>query len=164
MKEDGTVVVRTRTACERIGASDILVGVLDSAVPSGVAYAQVLPSDWTNYYPTGLVALPTIGLDQELKATVQDGNGFYTGASQVPSDTNRLAYYESKVEGDSGHGSFILVGTNVVFRTHWVTGGAGWGPENVDYHEEINAAITNLGANGYYLEDVDLTGYTDWSL
>ncbi len=48
----GTLVGRTLSALVQAGSTDLCVGYLSSAVPSGFTWARVLPTDWRRYLPS----------------------------------------------------------------------------------------------------------------
>ena len=64
----------------------------------------MLPDEWADYIRHLNIGLPTLGLDQEEKRLVQDLYSLGTSAvHRTPSDSQRLAFYESKITGDSGN-------------------------------------------------------------
>ena len=168
VKMDGTVVDRTMTAREYLGDApqpwgdpiwdDICVGVLDSDVPAGINFCKILPDTFSNHFsyykPKGAMAL-----DQEEKATVVDANpgGAWASAFE-PTDSQRLAFYEEKISGDSGNPIFWIIDGELILISTITWGGPGSGPCYVYKTTEINAAMTSLGG-GYQLTTKDLSAY-----
>jgi hypothetical protein len=169
---DGTVVNRTMTAKLTHPSyvpyfPDITVGVLDSDVPESIAFARILPADWADYLPSQNTfndgRLPTLTLDQEEKALVTD---WYREAAMTsfitPSDPQRLAFYESKIGGDSGNPAILPVNGLPVILTVWTYGGAGSGSSIREQKTAINTMMTTLGG-GYQLTEIDLSGFTNFA-
>lgn len=166
VKADGTVVTRTMTARSSVPGtySDLTVGVLDSDVPAGIAFAKVLPVDYdTAKMPGVRNRVPALKLDQEKKASVADyygTNGFWS-ICLLPTDPQRLAMYEEVVVGDSGSPSFLIVNGGPVLTHVMLFGGPGAGGLFTDNRAGVNAAMTALGG-GYQLTDADLSGFTSY--
>lgn len=169
VQADNTIVTRTVTAVLTHPSyvpyfPDIQVGVLSSDVPEGITFARVLPADWAEHLPLlNLVrSLPCLCLDQEEKALVTDLSNLGNSANFVaPSQLNfaqRLAFYESKVGGDSGNPAFLIVNDELVLLTVWTYGGAGSGTFVTPQIAAINAMMTALGG-GYQLTEADLSGF-----
>lgn len=168
---NGTVVNRTMTAKMRHPDynphyPDLTIGVLDSDVPNTIGFAKILPADWENYFPSldnQTYALPSVGLDQEEKATIQDLYALGTMvSSKRPIDSKRLALYEDKITGDSGNPMFIIINDEPVILTVWTYGGSGSGT-SIAYHKNtINSIMTTLGG-GYQLTEADLSNYNSYT-
>lgn len=161
---DNTVVTRTMTAKESITGTDLTIGLLDSDLPASIEPVKMLPASYEDRLPTGLAYVPTLCLDQEEKALVTDGGS--TGEMtvfSVPTDADRLTFYEPKISGDSGNPAFLVIGGELALISTWWYGGAGSGPFVPQWRTEIEAAITSLGANGHSLTDIDLSGYTNFA-
>lgn len=165
------VVTRTMTAKASLPVvagyyPDITVGVLDSDVPEGIAFAKVLPGDWEDYMPSPgpTRRIPALTLDQEAKALVSDlvhvadstDHPFATFARPV--DPALTPWYEDKVGGDSGQPAFLIINDELVLLTVWTFGGGGSGTSIVRNKDAINALMTSLGG-GYQLTEVDLSGF-----
>lgn len=173
VKGDNTVVERTISSKQNVGpsnvsdgyATDLTVALLDSDVPAGISYAKVLPSGYSSYLPSlsSQYPIPALCLDQEEKAIVTDAYLLSTMATfRVPFDSQRLAYYEAKVSGDSGNPAFLIINDELVLITCWTFGGAGAGSNIANLHSEINSAMTSLGG-GYTLTEADLSGFASYS-
>lgn len=165
IQEDGTVVNRTMTAKQSIAETDITIGVLDSDVPAGISFAKILPQDWPDYVPNIEERVPSLVLDQQEKALVNDVNiadvnslfGF-----RSPVDAQRSIFYEDKIGGDSGNPAFFVINDELVILTCWWYGGAGSGPDIAYFKDQINTIMTSLGG-GYQLTEIDLNSFTNFS-
>lgn len=151
---------------------DITVGALDSDVPTGatgISFARVLPNAFTGKLPGSLAKIPVIRLDQEEKALVGDltsitsGAGFYgaTVVCAVPTDSQRLLFYENLIGGDSSNPCCMIVSGKLVLLNVWTFGGAGQGTSLTYYKSQINTIMSGLGGN-YALTDVDLGGFPSY--
>jgi hypothetical protein len=169
---DGTVVNRTMTAKlthpnYAPHFPDITIGVLDSDVPETISFARVLPDDWADYLPSQNSSndgrLPTLTLDQEEKALVTDWYRETTMTSFItPSDPQRLAFYESKISGDSGNPAILPVNGLPVILTVWTYGGAGSGSSIREQKTAINTMMNSLGG-GYQLTEIDLSSFPSYA-
>lgn len=175
VKMDGTVV--TRTITHRLTHPsyvpyypDLTIGLLDSDVPAGVSHAKVLPSNYADYLPAGLlsaVRVPALCLDQEEKALITDLsylNASEAGFTYPAFASARHAYYEDKVPNDSGNPAFLIINDELVLLTVWTYGGPGRGTNVATHRADINSMITNVDAaagisTGYSLTTQDLSGF-----
>lgn len=149
---------------------DFVVGLLDSDVPAGIGFAKVLPENYATKFPNVSTygQIPCICFDQEEKAPVQDWAGLYVANTGLdycqfaqPVDAQRLAFFESKIVGDSGNPSFIVINGEAVLLTVLTYGGAGGGTELPPRISELNAMMTTLGG-GYQLTEADLSGFPNY--
>lgn len=154
---------------------DFQVLLLDSAVPTNrITPAKVLPANWRTYLPTDILDIPTAGLDQEEKMTVQNGQrvSFSTGNKVTSFNTPgtntpaRVLYFENKIGGDSGNPALLIPpdGSAPVLLTVWTFGGAGGGTSVTDFVSGLNSAIHNIdstaGTNtGFQLQTYDLSTF-----
>ncbi|KAK3098553.1 hypothetical protein FSP39_020562 [Pinctada imbricata] len=88
----------------------MVIGLLDSDVPSSISISKVLPRNFTTlntYHP--YVYLPVLSTDFEEKALVDDFAYMRDTmmALRRPHSQLRLPYYETKIVGDSGNPSFF---------------------------------------------------------
>lgn len=173
VKSDNTVITRTISGLNTLSQTgpdypDFTIALLDSDVPSGIAFAKVLPDNFKDYLPDDIAAarIPCAATDQEEKLLVQDVatiplNATVTEycAMQVPVSLLRLAFYENKVGGDSGNPAFWIIEGQLVLLTLWAYGqNGGAGTSVTDFKTEINAAMTSLGG-GYSLTEVNLSSF-----
>jgi hypothetical protein len=168
---DGTVVNRTMTAKLTHPSyvpyfPDITVGVLDSDVPEPIAFARILPDNYEAKLPSQNAfndgRLPTLTLDQEEKALVTDWyRELNSTLFTIPSNLQRLAFYEHKISGDSGNPAILPVNGLPVLLTVWTYGGAGSGSSVRAQKTAINAMMTQLGG-GYQLTEIDLSGFPSY--
>jgi hypothetical protein len=163
---DNTVANRTMTARQRVGTTDIMVGVLSSDVPASIGFAKVLPSDWTDYLPSLGYDVPVLVTDQQEKALVFDwaacdaSDGDEGLQLRTPFDATRLGFREAIVDGDSGNPVCLIVDDELVLLSTLYTNQPA-GPCIHDNATDINAAMTSLGG-GYSLTEADLSGFTDY--
>lgn len=160
VKADGTCVVRTITAVTYIPGTDIRIGLLDSDVPSGIAFARVLPTSWLNKLPTLTTRrVPAARITQLMQLTVTDMwlSGITTHAE--PAAPARTDWYRAAYSGDSGTPGFLIIAGQMVLLNAAYSPGGGSGPFLTAYHAEINTALTSLGG-GHQLTDVDLSAFT----
>lgn len=163
---DGTVVNRIMTAKQSIDETDITIGVLDSDVPAGISFAKIMPLNWVDYAPNLEERLPTLALDQQEKALINDINSFNVDSGIVgfrsPIDPQRSIFYEDKIGGDSGNPAFLIINNELAILTCWWFGGAGSGPNISYFKDQINSIMTSLGG-GYQLTEIDLSSFTNFS-
>lgn len=162
---DGSDVTTTRTvdSVTSVAGTDILVGKLNAALPAGVDFARVMPTNIAEYLPTlHLFGLPVCSSDQKKRVYCRNLRSL---GSQVicepPNVASRLSYYMEAISGDSGSPCFALVADKMVLLCAWLSGGGGSGPSITNYTTEINAAMATLGG-GYTLTAVDLSAYTQF--
>jgi hypothetical protein len=165
---DNTVITRELTGFVTVG-TDLLVGVLDSDVPSSISFAKILPAGFKSRLSTNLAAarIPVLATDQEEKLIVVDlhtvDHDNAIGESclmQVPVSALRSSFSELLVGGDSGNPAFWVINGDMVMLTVWrSSSGGGYGVSIPAYTAEINAAMTTLGG-GYQLTEVDLSGFS----
>jgi len=158
------VVTRTVVNSQRIGTTDLRIGVLDSDV-TGCTFAKVLPDDWATYIPTNGLEIPCLALDQQEKALVTDLYRVVSGggtAFQVPTDATRLTFYESLIPGDSGNPAFLIINGELVILTVWEFGGAGRGSSVTANKAAIEAAMVALGGTYTTLTAIDLSGFNSY--
>ena len=151
--------------------TDLRIGLLDSDVPTNqVAFARVLPSNYTNYFPhslnaIGSNAIPSLCLDQEEHAEVADIQAVSTGPMDIgtivfrtPTNPMEQHFYgNGRVSGDSGQPAFLVINGQLVIVTVWTSGGPGAGNFIHDC-DAINSVMSQLGG-GYRLTPIDLGGF-----
>lgn len=174
---DGTVIERTLTGRSTLEGHvpdlwsdsyiDIMVGVLDSDLPSSIGFAKVLPDNWTSYLPgmggPDYKRIPCLSTDQQEKALVRDfwkDDGIYEICLR-PADAKRLEFYEDWIPGDSGSQVMMLDGDDPVLLFMATNGGAGRGRSVFAEKEKINSTMTTLGG-GYQLTPADFSGFTNF--
>jgi len=150
IKRDGTLVTRNLSdGIKNIGGSDpsgFRVLYCNSDLPSGIATYPVM----AGAIPTGT---PLIKLDQQNQALIADL--FTLDLLMVqPTSPTRDQYYEVSIPGDSGSPVFAVSGTQLIYLTSLVTGGAGGGPFVRNYLSSIVDACRTLDARNAQ------TGYT----
>ena len=158
IEQDGTIHERTAVGLQKSNSSflmgDLSIVVLDQDLPGSITPCRVMPADNEDYLVNNRDNRPpSIGLEQEEKATIQDWRG--GGSHLKPTAADRLIFYEDKITGDSSDPAFLVLNGELVLTTVWTSGGAGGGTPVADNIQTINAAIASLDqAAG------DITGYT----
>jgi hypothetical protein len=150
--------------------SDITVGVLNEDVPSSISFCKVLPSNFSDYLPTGISLIGALGLDQQERATVIDMRAFATDliTFDYPVNTNKSVLYFGKFSGDSGNPAFLIINNELILLTVWTYGNAGAGTFLSLYIDLINQMIADVdvlasnGGTGYTLSTADLSGFTNY--
>lgn len=160
VKTDGTCVVRTISAVTYVPGTDIRIGLLDSAVPAGIAFARVLPTTWATKLPTlATRPVPAVRITQSMQLVVNDLYRLGIMSDCGPAALARTDFYRAAISGDSGTPSFLVINGQMVLLCALYSGGGGSGPFLTAYHTEINTALTSLGG-GYQLTDANLSGFT----
>ena len=166
--QDGTVHDRTVTGVaihpELSGIyPDIVVCTFSSDLPAAITPCKMMPADHADYLVNNRDNRPAaLGLDQEEKALIIDwrgGGGFLT-----PTDADRAIFHESKISGDSGNPSFLIVNDELVLVTCWTYGGAGSGTPVADFIDDINTMIVTSDAQsaantGYTVTEADFSAF-----
>jgi hypothetical protein len=111
---------------------DITVGLLDTAVPSSIIPARVVPLNFHDYFIQQLiplnglwtVAFPAAGslyTDQEEKALVIDHFMSSTAFHEfsAPTNTLKVSAYEPIITGDSGNPVFYIINNELVLLGAW---------------------------------------------
>lgn len=149
---------------------DLTVYTLDSALPETITPCAVLPADWSDYLKqVSKGRPPALCLDQEEKALVTDVSVMDSWIQfRVPSDSQRLAFYETKIGGDSGNPAFLIINGEPVLLTVWTNGGAGGGTFIPPQISALNAMIATADAQagvstGLEVTTIDLSTFTDFS-
>lgn len=173
---DNVAVERTVTNELRVGDTDLLIGKLDSDVPSTLTPAKTMPTDYAEHI-TSFADWPSLNITlmygklypeyQEIdqsgpyagrqKAVVAEVNTFYEPfvtyfAIKTPT-LPRLRYYQWAIEGDSGKPLFLVIRNEPVIMTVFTASGGG--RSIVGNYAEINAALTTLGG-GHQLTTITL--------
>ncbi len=159
----GAVVSRTVQAKAYIQNSDIIVGVLNEAVPNTVAFYPIMSGDEINHYFDTTTGMPLVVLDQEGKAIVR--NVVLIGHPQLKRTLHQVAtslprslFSEELVDGDSGNPGFLVAGDQLILNfTHK---GPSHGIAHGNFINEINSAMTTLGSSGYQVSTFDLSCFT----
>lgn len=151
----GTVVTRTLSSSMQVGSTDIRIGLLDSDLPSTITPAKLLPDNWSDWITAYRTAV--CYTDQEEKLLVYDLSLLTstTVTLTAPIDTQRLAFYELPISGDSGNPVFIIIrGETVLLGTFYTPSSF---PTLIgDYRAGVLSAISTLGAYGHTPEDVTM--------
>ena len=154
-----TVVERTITAAQDLSGQELTVGLLDSNVPTTIAFAAVLPSDWTSYLPSydptvsfaplsrhQLANVPVVALNRHKQALVYN---LYEIGPVVrcvrPTGMQRQLLYADLAVEDAGTPVFLLVDNALVLLTTW--SGYQTGPVYSDLASGMTSVMQQLGGN-----------------
>jgi len=160
---DNVVVERTLSARETVSGTDISIGLLNEDVPETITFAKIPPADIDDYFANLSLGMPCLCLDQEEKALVTDLYSINSlSIFKAPIDTQRLEFYEPKIDGDSGGPGFLIIDDELCLVVTWTYGGAGSGPCYPHKITEINSVMTSLGG-GYTITTKDLSGYPTYT-
>ena len=158
------IVSRTIASVTQIQVgSDMQIAVLDSDVPSEIAYYPIIDLVTFQDYWKTVPSTPTIVLDQEDKALIKNISGiavdllYYSGSMTAP----RSDFDETLIEGDSGNPVFGVIGGRLVLLTGVYT--ATYGTSFSSFIDDINSAMTTLGG-GYQASTLDLTCFAPQSV
>jgi hypothetical protein len=170
-----TVVAKVRHPNYGLLYPDITICCLDYDLPPAITPCKVLPPNYSDYLvETELGRPPALCLDQEEKALVTDVYRLANlAAFTAPKSANRLEFYESKIDGDSGNPAFLILdlgsGPELVLLTLWTNPGSGSGTFITPHITAINDMITTAdtqagnGGTGYTLTEADLSGFTNFA-
>lgn len=154
---NGIVYANTMVSCQRVGSTDICIGLLANETTNVCTVAKILPENYVNYLPS-VKMLPVFSLDQEEKATVHEMTDLGSSAtfSAPMAGTQRHDFYEQIVNYDSSNPSFILLGEQPILLCTFA--GADNGPSPVHNKDAIQSTMDAL-APGYSLQEVDLSRF-----
>jgi hypothetical protein len=153
------------------GGTDIMVGHLDRRVDvDGITPVKLFPADMSDYYSHKLERAPSLVLNKYLSALVYERMEYdgYSPEYYIPTDADRLSFYQQLLTGDSGSAIGHIINDEFVLATHISTAGGlppGQyirGPNYCDYLDLIAAMLDSLGG-GYQLTEVDLSGFTSYA-
>lgn len=182
----GNVIERTVQRTQRhpsynssTHVNDIVIGVLDQDVPSSIAHAKILPTDWSDYLNSSFFH-PSLRLNQHEQALIGNVLGSRFGQSRIfhsyPISDDRVNYSRSPnsptgspwfgglYSGDSGNPGFLVINNQLVILNVWTFGGAGAGSSISHNKTVINTIISNLdqaegSITGYQLEEADFSSF-----
>ena len=130
---------------------DIKIGLLDAPLPASIIPVKVLPDDWKTFLrnPTGL---PVLGFNLEENAVVTEISSFdnefqpgsYRNFMRVPTDPQRLHFYEKFGANNSGNPMFLILDNQLVLINTTSFGGPGAWTSLLRYKSDINNAMINL--------------------
>lgn len=144
------MVTRTQLKAKEI-APDIAVGLLSSNLPGTIVPCQVAPSDLMKYLDL-ITPVPIMSLDQEEKGLVFDIRDISTIVNnsrlnfKIPVDSQRLAFNEGAIAGDSGDPLFLWINDSPVLVS--LLTGVDWGPFIPELASVINQGILDVDALG----------------
>jgi hypothetical protein len=155
----GTAYTRTVSNTESF-EPDLCVVLLDSALPSDIVPAKILPNPDTHFtsgdFTAGIRSV-MIGKFNDLIPRRWIGySGDYISTATETADTDIAQFSRSLQSGDSGSANYLIINNQAVLLgtnySHLLTG---------PHHQrtEFDAAISALGAFGHSVSVVDLSGF-----
>lgn len=174
VKADGTrvgpytCIAQTKILDTNGDATDIRVCQLDQDVAAGISFAKVLPANFATKLPSFAAQLAvgltprgplvvSVGQENDLRpAEVYDIGTWVKGISTHPGTGDAASLYRTIYSGDSGSGTFAVIGGEpVLIKAHTT----GYGGQSIaDFITQINAWMTANG--GKVLTEVDISSFT----
>jgi len=138
---NGTVHFRTIVADVAIDTTDLQIGILDSALPAGIAPAQVFPNAvYDLLFDDYLKYVPVLCLDQQEHGMIHELTNFerFNQFAFPPTTSPRYAYVDQASDNrvwdkkgiessDSGNPAFVVLNNQLVILTVWMGPRAGAG-------------------------------------
>lgn len=173
---DATNTVYSRTLSSVVSVQDnesnnvdCSVGLLSSDLPAQITPAKLLPANWLNFIREIQNGWQCLWVDQFKHARMIGWDGIDpddtlgTYGSTFHSDTTDAGYFKIPVDFDSGSPIFVELDNDTVLLTcFWHGYESPDGPFYSDFLSNIQAAIDSLGAFGHSIQNVDLSGFTDF--
>lgn len=149
---DNTIVTRTLSATQRVGSTDICIGLLDSDLPATITPAKLLPDDWSRWMSVNGTACFFLSQTEELRvADISLINNTNVNIA-APSDAQRLTFYTVPDANDSGNPVMTSIGGDTVLL--FCFEGNDNGPTLIANNRAgVLSAISTLGAHGHAPED-----------
>jgi len=152
---DNTCYIRTLTTTARVGSTDIIVGLLDSDLPSNVSFCQVASFNLANM-PSSTNQFPMFMSNLSKKAIIADGYAFASVSEQryaASSETKKGNFFESAVSGTSANPMCFVYNNKLILLSMVRYTNAG--DLISKYINECNSVMSSLGG-GYQLSVFDL--------
>jgi hypothetical protein len=151
---DNTCYIRTLTTTARVASSDIIIGLLDSDLPSNVSFCQVASLNLANI-PSSTNQFPMFMSNLSKKAIIADG---YAQASlsqryAASSETQKGNFFESAIEGTSANPMCFVYNNKLILLS--MVRFTDSGDLISNYINECNSVMTSLGG-GYQLSVFNL--------
>lgn len=173
-------IVQTSVLTYEQAATDVLVVLLDSDLPSSVTPCKIFPSNYDTYLPAGAHRLshnafriPLISFNKQEQCSIAD---FRTVNMPPPTTSpyilwrspeleDRLAFFSQAVVGDSGNPLFAVINSELWLVSTFYTPYSG--PFYGRMVPELNSTIASLDAlqgvnTGYTVTEGDLSSYTTY--
>ena len=152
---DNTCYIRTLTTTARVGSTDIIIGLLDSDLPSNVSFCQIASFNLANI-PSSTNQFPMFMSNLSKKAIIADGYAFASLSEQryaASSETKKGNFFESAVEGTSANPMCFVYNNKLILLSmvHYTNSG----DLISKYINECNSVMSSLGG-GYQLSVFDL--------
>lgn len=158
--QKGEVCKRRIVKTKASAGSDIMIGLLESEVASGVHPAKILSENFKDYIGTGW-RLPVVTFNRkeqafltQIQTICQDGMAGCPLLTMESTNQSWKAFGEKLVPGDSGDPAFLLIGNEAILLYCIYSGGKGSGPSVFHYRKEVQSLMDEL-CPGYKLERFD---------
>ena len=151
---DNTCYIRTLTTTARVGSSDIIIGLLDSDLPSNVSFCQIASLNLANI-PSSTNQFPMFMSNVSKKAIIADGYA-QANISQryaASSETQKSNFFESAVDGTSANPMCFVYNNKLILLS--LVRSTVSGDLISNYINGCNSVMSSLGG-GYQLSVFDL--------
>lgn len=157
---------QTVQAVYNIPGTDSRIGLLNSALPSGVTPVKVLQSNIRDYLVELRFGVPCILRNQFGEAHISDLMSLtddYSGFAVTPYGS-RASWYRLLVAGDSGGSALLPIGADdLAIVSTWLTAGAGPAYHSRNWSSVIAALDASAGiSTGYTPAVADLSTFTNF--
>ena len=151
---DNTCYIRTLTTTARVGSSDIIIGLLDSDLPSNVSFCQIASFNLASI-PSATNKFPMFMSHLAKKAIIADGYAQtrFTQTYAASFETLKGNFFESAVDGTSANPICFVYNNKLILLS--LVRFASSGDLISNYINECNSVMSSLGG-GYQLSVFDL--------
>jgi hypothetical protein len=151
---DNTCYIRTLTTTARVGSSDIIIGLLDSDLPSNVSFCQVASFNLASI-PSSTNQFPIFMSNLSKKAIIADGYAqtSFTQKYAASSETQKGNFFEPAVGGTSANPMCFVYNNKLILLS--LVRFSTSGDLISNYINECNSVMSSLGG-GYQLSVFDL--------
>jgi hypothetical protein len=162
-----TTVTRTIVDQLVVPGLDLMVTLLDSDVPGGISFAQILPDNFRDYLPQPPLGYPSLNTNQFRTLRVGDLTATPSGSVTVTQsiDPTRAPWFSPIIVGDSGSPLLMIIGGQPVVLAQLAQGGPTLcgGPSDADNRMAIESVMATLLPSPLYtLSQIDLSAYNSY--
>lgn len=146
------VVTRTVVSSVVIPGTDILIGTLNSPLPSEISPVKLVPNSFLSKHKYYSAAAPVLLVDGQNKALVFDLSNadFRSYVYWSRPSTSRILWHENLIGGDSGGPALVILGNTfgVISSAHYPNSG----PSFPVFASEIASIVAAGGQSVQYLD------------